>query len=188
LCILIYDRSCIFSFALFSVTLFVLSQLSTQSSSATAYVVATFLNGFCTGAALNYTLAHILHLSLPETHFIVTALLATFRGFAGSFGSAIGGGIFARLLQASLKQGFKDKRMVGKKELIRQLLGSPVLVQSLKGADKEVAIAGYVTALQGLFVTASGLAMIMIFIQAGTGWHAPVEKGDDALDTDGEEN
>jgi hypothetical protein len=30
--------------------------------------------------------------------------------------------------------------------------------------------------------------MIMIFIQAGTGWHAPVEKGDDALDTDGEEN
>jgi hypothetical protein len=185
---LICDRSCIASFALFSVTLFILSQLSTQSSATAAYVGATFLNGLCTGSALNYTLAHILHLSLPETHFIVTALLATFRGFAGSFGSAIGGGIFARLLQASLTQGFKDKGLSGKKELIRELLGSPDLVRSLKGVDKEVAIAGYVMALKGLFVAASGLAMTMVIIQAGTGWTAPVEKADETLNAEGEEN
>jgi hypothetical protein len=169
------DRSCIISFALFSVALFTLSQLSTQNSSTTAYIVAIFVNGLCTGAALNYTLAHILHLSLPENHFIVTALLATFRGFAGSFGSAIGGGIFARVLQPTLEQGFKDKGLHGKKELIRQLLGSPALVSSLKGDDKEVAITGYVAALQGLFVAASGLAMTMVLVQAGAGWHAPVE-------------
>lgn len=181
--ILTCGRSCIASLVLFAVTLFILSKLSTFSSSTTAYVGATFLNGFSTGAALNYTLAHILHLSLPETHFIVTALLATFRGFAGSFGSAIGGGILTRLLQSSLKQGFKDKGLSGKKELIRQLLGSPALVLSLAGDDKEVAIAGYVTALKGLFVAASGLAMIMVIVQAGTGWHAPAEeKVEETLD------
>lgn len=185
---LTYHRSCIVSFFLFSVTLFILSQLSTRGSSTVAYVGATFLNGLCTGAALNYTLAHILHLSLPETHFIVTALLATFRGFAGSFGSAIGGGIFARLLQASLKQGFKDEGLSGKKELIRQLLGSPALVQDLEGVDKEVAIASYVTALQGLFVAASGLAMVMVLIQVGTGWNAPVDKEDERLEIVDEEN
>lgn len=166
-----------------------LSYLSTPSSTTTAYVGAAFLNGLCTGAALNYTLAHILHLSLPETHFIVTALLATFRGFAGSFGSAIGGGIFARLLQSSLQQGFKEKGLHGKKELIRELLGSPALVSSLKGGDKEVAIAGYVMALQGLFVAGSGLALLMVIVQAGTGWQVPVEeKVDETLDAEDEED
>ena len=185
---LTFFRSCIISFTLFAVTLFLLSQLSTPSSSTPAYIGVIFLNGLCTGAALNYTLAHILHLSLSETHFIATALLATFRGFAGSFGSAIGGGIFKRLLQSSLEQGFKGKGLSGKKELIRQLLGSPELVSSLKGDDKEVAIAGYVTALQGLFFAASGLAIIMIIVQAGTGWRAPVEENaDETSDTEGED-
>ncbi len=118
----------------------------------------------------------------------MTALLATFRGFAGSFGSAIGGGIFARLLQASLKLGFQDRGLSGKTELIRQLLGSPVLVQSLTGVDKEVAIAGYVTALQGLFVAASGLSMIMVLMQAGTGRSAPDEKVDETVDAEDEED
>jgi hypothetical protein len=60
-------------------------------------------------------------------------------------------------------------------------------VLSLAGDDKEVAIAGYVTALKGLFVAASGLAMIMVIVQAGTGWHAPVEeKVDETLDAAGE--
>ena len=173
---LTWIRSCIISFALFAVTLFILSLISTLDSTTIAYIGVIFLNGLCTGAALNYTLAHILHLSLPETHFIVTALLATFRGFAGSFGSAIGGGIFARLLESSLQQGFKNRGLSGKKELIKQLLGSPELVLSLTGDDKEVAIAGYVTALKGLFVAASGLAMIMVVVQAGTGWRTPIEK------------
>jgi hypothetical protein len=186
--ILICIRPCIISFVLFAFTLFIISRLSSLSSSTTAYIGAIFLNGLCTGAALNYTLAHILHLSLQETHFIVTALLATFRGFAGSFGSAIGGGIFARLLQSSLQQGFKDRGLSGKKELIRQLLGSPARVSSLTGEDKEVAIAGYVAALQGLFVAASGLALIMVLVQAGTGSREPVEeKVDEILDAEDEE-
>jgi hypothetical protein len=163
------------SFALFAVTLFILSQLSTETSSITAYIIAIFANGLCTGAALNYTLAHILHLSLSENHFIATALLATFRGFAGSFGSSIGGGIFARLLQSSLQHGFKERGLHGKGELIRKLLGSPALVSSLTGDDKEVAIAGYVAALQGLFVAASGLAVVVVIVQAGTGWRSGVE-------------
>jgi TctA family transporter len=147
------------------------------------------VNGFCTGAALNYTLAHILHLSLPQTHFIVTSLLATFRGFAGSFGSAIGGGIFARILESALVEGFEEKGLAGKEELIRKLLGGPALVSSLEGAEKEVAIAGYVTALKGLFTAASGLALLMVLVQAGTGWRAGVgEKPDEISQDDDDED
>jgi hypothetical protein len=91
------------------------------------------------------------------------------------------------LLQASLIQGFKDKGSSGKAELIRQLLGSPALVQDLNGVDREVAIAGYTTALQGLFFVASGLAMIMVVVQASTGWKAPVGKPVETLDTQAEE-
>lgn len=91
------------------------------------------------------------------------------------------------MLQSSLKQGFKDKGLSGKKELIRQLLGSPALVSSLVGDDKEVAIAGYVTAVKGLFVAASGLAAIMVIVQAGTGWGASAEaKVDETLDVERE--
>jgi hypothetical protein len=66
-----------------------------------------------------------------------------------------------------------------KKELIRKLLGGPALVSSLIGDEKEVAVAGYVTALQGLFAAASGLAMLMVLVQAGTGWRTPMEKADE---------
>ena len=138
-------------------------------------MTATFVNGLCTGAALNYTLAHILHLTLPSTHFIATSLLATFRGFAGSFGSAAGGGIFIRHLRGALEKGFAERGLVGREELTRQLLGSPALVATLVGEEKEVALQGYVSAIQGLFVAAAVLATICIFVQAGTGWTAPEE-------------
>ena len=58
-------------------------------------VLAVFLNGLATGGALNYTLAHLLHLSHKDTHYITTSLLGTFRGFGGSFGGG-------RQLQRSL--------------------------------------------------------------------------------------
>lgn len=179
---------CVIAFVFFSATLFILGQLSTASSATFWYFTATFGNGFCTGAALNYTLAHILHLSLPQTHFIVTSLLATFRGFAGSFGSAIGGGIFARVLESALVQGFEEKGLTGKEELIRKLLGGPALVSGLEGDDKEVAIAGYVTALKGLFTAASGLALLMVLVQAGTGWRGAMEKPDEISQDDGDED
>ncbi len=173
----------------FPITLFILGQLSTEYSAASLYVLATASNGFCAGAALNYTLAHLLHLSFPETHFIVTSLLAAFRGFAGSFGSAIGGGVFTRVLKKTLELGFHERGSRGKAELVRQLLGSPALVSSLTGVDREVAILAYVTAFKTLFTAASLVALSMVVLQAGTGWRGMVgRKATDEIEGDGEED
>lgn len=38
-----------------------------------------------TGTALNYTPAHIVHLCHPGSHYVASSLLATVRGFGGSF-------------------------------------------------------------------------------------------------------
>jgi hypothetical protein len=101
----------------------------------------------------------------------------TFRGFAGSFGSAIGGGLFVRVLKAKLEEGFENNGgLEGREELVRKLLGSPALAKSLKGAERAVAVSGYVNALRALFMAGVGLAAIMVFVQAGTGWKAGVEK------------
>lgn len=171
--LLILNRPCVISFVLFSLTLFIFSHLSTPNSSIPVFIITCFANGLCTGAALNYTLSHLLFLTLPEDHFIVTGLIATFRGFAGSFGSAIGSGIFLRVLKSSLEAGFNDRHMKGEEDLVRRLLGSPALVRTLEGAEKDVAVTSYVTALQSLFIAASGLALLMILFQAATGWNAP---------------
>jgi hypothetical protein len=168
-------RSTLVSFLLFSVTLFTLAQLSTSESSSILYIITTFLNGLCTGAALNYTLAHILHLTLPSTHFITSSLLATFRGFASSFGSAIGGGVFLRVLQSSLEKGYADHEMYDEADLIRKLLGSPALVAHLQGTEKEVALAGYVSAIKVVLSAGSLLAAVMVVVQAGGGWRVPWE-------------
>ena len=177
---------CIVSICLFGVALFGLSFTSNASTPAWLYVVTVFLNGFCTGAALNYTLAHLLHLSTPETHFIATSLLATFRGFAGSFGTAIGGGIFIRTLRDSLIKGFealdgRDDLSPGRSILISRLIGSPALVFNgdLNTAEKVVAIQGYEAALKVLYQTAVGLVVVVIFIQAGTGRSAPTAEEDE---------
>lgn len=106
----------------------------------------------------------------PETHFVLTSLVATFRGFAGSFGSAIGGGVFARLLADSLARNFAERGIAGKQELVRRLLGSPALVARLSGVEQAVAIKGYEDALRGLFVAAVVLGAVMAVVQAGTGW------------------
>lgn len=178
----------IITYALFPVTLLGLALTATAASSATLYIFLLFVNGFVTGAAINYTLAHVLHLTPKETHYIATSLLATFRGFAGSFGSAVGGGLFTRLLRSSLVAGFKEAGVEGKKELVRRLLGSPALVGQLSGVDRVIAVRGYEDALKGLWMAGAGLAVIMVFIQASTGWVGVEERLDDEDERLVEEN
>ncbi|THX53640.1 MFS general substrate transporter [Aureobasidium pullulans] len=158
--------ACVIVYMLFPITLVGIAMLSTAKASSWLYILLLFLNGLTVGAAMNYTLAHLLHLTPASTHYIATSLIATFRGFAGSFGSAIGGGLFTRLLRRSLEEKF-DK---GDADLVRRLLGSPAMVSLLKGANKAKAIAGYEDALRGLFLAAAGLAVLMVLVQAATGW------------------
>ena len=164
-------------YAVFPFTLVALALISTPDSNPIAYLAVVFAGGFVTGAALNYNLAHLLHLTPPSTHYIATSLLATFRGFAGSFGSAIGGGLFTRTLYTSLEDGFASRGMGGEEDLVRRLLGSPKLVGMLEGAEAEVARQGYQDALKALFLAGAVLAVAMVFVQAGTGWTAPAEEG-----------
>ncbi|KAF2273483.1 MFS general substrate transporter [Westerdykella ornata] len=162
------------SMSLFPLTLLALAFLSTANSSPVLYVAVVFFNGLLTGASLNYAFVHVLHLTLPEVHPIVISLVATFRGFAGSFGSAIGGGLFGRVLHKSLKRGFRKAGLEHEGELIRRLLGSPAMVGRLKGKEQEVAIHAYEDGLKALFLSAVGLALIVVLFQAGTGWTEPV--------------
>jgi hypothetical protein len=167
--------SCLIVYAIFPITLFALALVSTATSPTWAIVVFTFTNGLCAGASLNYVLHHCFHLVLPEVRFIITSLLATFRGFSGTFGSAIGGGIFIRVLSRSLYQGFDDHGLNGpqEKELVRRLIGSPRIVQNLTGYQREIAVAAYTKAVQALFFAGVGLSVAMLVIQALTGSTGP---------------
>jgi hypothetical protein len=178
------------SLSFFSVALFALAFVSNAATSAGLYVTIVFVNGLCTGAALNYTLAHLLHLSSPEMHYIVTGLLSTFRGFAGSFGTAIGGGIFTRRLRDALVEGFSrldgGRALDGAREkLITVLVGSPAAVFQdgvLSVAEREVAVLGYERALGVLYKAAAAACVLVVVLQAGTGWAAPVsEKVDEEV-------
>lgn len=181
-------------YALFPLTLVALAFLSTSKSSPGLYVLVVFCNGFVTGAALNYTLAHLLHLTPKSTHYVATSLIATFRGFAGSFGSAIGGGLFSRTLFTSLTERFEQAGLKHTETLVRRLLGSPALVEHLRGEEKVVAIQGYQDAVRVLFLAGAGLAVLMVFVQAGTGWKGAREeemledeRGQVAADRSGDE-
>lgn len=146
-----------------------------------AYVAVLLANGLATGAALNYTLAHLLHLTRPDTHYVATSLLGTFRGFAGSFGTAIGGGLFVRTLRARLERGFAavdgtaPSLRPDRALLVKKLIGSPALVYGggLSDVDRGVAVQGYVDALRLLFQAASALTVVVLLVQAATGWKAP---------------
>jgi hypothetical protein len=168
---------------LFSVSLAALSVASSRDTPFPLYITIVFFNGLFTGGALNYTLAHLLHLTLPETHYVATSLLGTFRGFAGSFGSAIGGGIFARTLRDGLERGLKavdgsDHLDESRKDLIRKLIGSPFLVYhgGLTEAEQMVAVQGYSNALRVLFQAAVVLTAFVLLLQAATGWKDPDDK------------
>lgn len=106
--------------------------------------------------------------------------MSTFRGFAGSFGSAIGGGLFTRTLRDGLEKGFEENGgLAGREDLVRRLLGSPALVKALKGSERAVAVDSYTASLKGLLVGGAGLALAMVFVQAGTGWNPGAEKDED---------
>ncbi len=179
--------SCLLCFVLFAATDLLISQIATPNSNIYGFVVALLLNGFTTGALLNYTLAHVLHLTPPTTHTIVIPLNAMFRSLSGSFGSSISGGIFLRALLKNLRQGFKHEDVKGKAELIRKLIGSPRLVNQLEGIEHDVAVEGYMVALRTLFLAGAAFALVMLFFQAGTGWTAPEskEREDDEAQRDG---
>lgn len=168
----------------FSATTLIFAQLSTPTSSVVGYVSGLFVNGFVTGAMLNYTLAHVLHLTLPETHVIVIPLLAMFRGLSGSFGSSITGGIFLRSLRYSLEKGFKNEHIPHKQQLIQKLLGTPKLVQQLDGIEHQVALESYIAAFRTLFIAGSILSLLMLVFQASTGWTEPKSLNDDISSTD----
>ncbi|KAH7079860.1 major facilitator superfamily domain-containing protein [Paraphoma chrysanthemicola] len=168
----------IVSMALFPLTLVVLALISTPTSPWSAYVLTVFLNGLIAGASLNYALVHLLHLTDEDVHPIVISLLATFRGFAGSFGSAIGGGLFSRVLHKSLKKGFQGAGLLHRGELIRKLLGSPALVGRLEGTEKKVAVGAYQDAFKALFLSAVALSVVVVVLQASTGWESPMQKAE----------
>lgn len=134
---------------------------------------------------MNYTLSHLLHLTNPHVHYIVTALVAMSRGFAGSFGSAVGGGFFTRVLKSSLEAGFSTHQLPQQPELVRKLLGSPALVVHLVGTEKLVAIESYEHAVRMLFLAGSVVALAATFVQAGVGWTPEAEKRD--VDWDAQE-
>ena len=167
--------SALISYALFPCTVLGLALLANRNSPPAAFIVFIGACGLATGAALNYNLAHVLHITPKHTHYVATSLVVTFRGFAGSFGSAIGGGLFTRTLSESLTTQFADRGM-HRDTLIRHLLGSPKQVGNLEGAEREVAITGYEQAIKTLFLACAGLAVLMVFIQAGTGWKGMEEQ------------
>ncbi|KAK2004145.1 major facilitator superfamily transporter [Colletotrichum falcatum] len=170
------------SLTCFAATMFGLSLVGTTDSPFWALVLAVVLNGFATGSTLNYTLAHMLHLSRREEHFISTSLLGTFRGFGGSFGTAIGGGVFYRLLRSGLVSSFTEldggALSEERKELITRLIGSPALVFNggLAPAEHDIAVERYASASRGTWQMAAALAVVAVVIQASTGWRGPADR------------
>lgn len=173
-------------FIFFVLSMFTVSWVSTPTSNMWLYLLFIFVNGFIAGCLLNYSLAHVLHLTVPSTHVIVIPLNAMFRSLSGSFGAAISGGLFLRTLQHALKDEFKQRGLTGKGQLIRQLIGTPRLVQSLEGVDREVALLGYETAFRTMYMAGACLAIIVLLIQAGTGWTAPETVKDEEASTRGQ--
>lgn len=176
----------VIAMALFPVTMAVLAFITTPTSPWAVYVLVVFANGFITGAAMNYALVHLLHLTYVEVHPIVISLLATFRGFAGSFGSAIGGGLFGRVLHKSLKDRFADAGLTHQGDLIRRLLGSPALVGKLEGVEKTIAVGAYEDALKALFLSGVVLSGFTAILQACTGSKEPPKKEEQRLEEEEE--
>lgn len=175
-----FYHACIVTFVLFALSMFAVSWISTPASNIYIYLTVLFLNGAIIGCLLNYSIAHVLHLTIPATHIIVIPLNAMFRSLSGSFGSSVAGGLFLRTLQRTLTNEFQARGVTGKGTLIRQLLGSPVTVQKLTGVDREVALVGYETALKTIYSAGGVLAIVMLLVQTGVGWTAPdVDKDED---------
>ena len=175
----------VISLALFSFSFLLVAEFSTAEVTAPFYVGLVFLNGLFTGAAINYTLHHLLHLVAPENHFVATSLLGTFRGFAGSLGVAIGGGMFARMLKSLLQEGFNDIHDgQDRRNLVLELIGSPATVfyGGLTSKEHEIAVHGYIAALKCVFTGAFILSVLVVAVQAGTGWKGAVPEEEEDED------
>lgn len=176
----------VLSLLMFSLSLYILSLVASPDLPIDLFIWAVLSNGLATGAVINYTLAHVLHLSHKSTRYITTSLIATFRGFGGSFGTAIGGGIFYRLLRSSLVSGFLDldggdELSDERKTLVSRLAGTPGMVfgGDLNGAERQVAVEGYAGATRGVWQAATALGLAMVVAQAATGWTAPSGNAED---------
>lgn len=170
---------CLVSFSAFAVSLLVLAAVARPGSSLPTLVAVVFANGMTTGAALNYTLAH-LHLCHPGTDYVASSLLATFRGFGGSFGTSISGGIFYRFLRASLERGYLALNgghhlSPYHEKLMSRLQGMPHLVFNghLSHQDQLVALQGYDSSIRSVWRAAGALVLVMVLVQGATGWTAP---------------
>ncbi|KAH6899649.1 major facilitator superfamily domain-containing protein [Thelonectria olida] len=183
------------SLLIFSLSLYLLSFIALPNLPIELFVSAVLLNGLATGAGINYTLAHVLHLSHKSTQYVTTSLIATFRGFGGSFGTAIGGGIFYRLLRSSLVSGFLgldggDELSDERRRLISKLAGTPGMVfgGDLNSAEQQVAMDGYAGAARGVWQAAATLGLMMVAAQAATGWVAQSTDDEDEVTMDEDED
>jgi hypothetical protein len=89
-----------------------------------------------------------------------------------------------------LKDRFADAGLSHRGELIRRLLGSPALVSKLDGKEKVAAVGAYQGAFKALFLSAVALSIVVVLVQAGTGWNEPEkdeEQRADEEDIEGEE-
>lgn len=166
-----------------SASIYALSFMTRSDIPLELFILVVFLCGAATGATLTYALAHLLHLSTKDTAFISSSLLNTARGFGGSFGTAIGGGIFYRILRANLTGGFLSLDGDGpltpeRRRLISHLLGSPELVHggNFTADEAHIAMDSYSRAMQTVWQAAGTLVIVMAFFQAATGWTAPKDK------------
>lgn len=164
---------CLACFALFAGEHYAYAQMLTLESPLWLLVLGLFWNGFIAGSILNYSLAHLLHVTEPSHHALVIPLNTMFRGLSGSVGSSLMGGIFLRSLQPSLRRGFDDAGIKGQEETIRQLLGRPNLVQQLHGVAHKIALESYMLSIQHMMVAGSLFVAGMLAVQACVGWKAP---------------
>jgi MFS family permease len=164
-------------FALFPISIAWLAFSTTATVSIWLYYFILLWNGLCAGGGMNYTLAHIQHLVHTDVRLIAISIFFTFRGFAGTFGATVGGGIFYRALKVALVRRFDEEDIVLPDSLLRKLVGSPRAVQDLGGFARTAAVQGYVDALRTLFFAGVGLAMVTLVLQACTGWKGAEDKG-----------
>ncbi|PNP59439.1 hypothetical protein THARTR1_00929 [Trichoderma harzianum] len=189
-----YYAAQLLSLAFAFLTISSLATVSHPTTPSLVFIAIVCLNGVATGIALNYALVHILHLSHPSTEYVTTSLLATFRGFGGSFGTSLAGGIFYRVLRDRLVSGFlaldgTPDLGPARRKLVDQLLGSPDLVwygDVLAPPERHVAVDGYATAIKGVWQAAAVLALVVIAVQAAAGWTSPREEAERRLHEDEE--
>lgn len=172
--------------AIFTVSTYVLSLISTTSLPLALFIVVVLINGLATGGGVNYTLAHILHLSHDDTRYIATSLLGTFRGSGSSFGTAVAGGIFYRLLRGNLVSGFLqldggEHLSHARQRLISSLVNTPGLVHGgdLSPAEQNIATEGYAGATRGVWQAMAALGGVVVLFQALTGKNAPEDRRED---------